>query len=207
MVEGALNAAAELVLEATAYGNLARARRQPQPARRAAGPVPRPRAGAVAGGVGRDRRPVAGPRRRPRRRRRGRRDPTSPVKRGGAPGTTSSTTAGRVVRRHARSADAAELLRRARRARGGRPRPAVDVDHPQLQARRFYEAIDHPVVGRLATPTLPFRFASVDRWLRTPGADPRPAQPRDPRRRLGVDEATYAALEAKEVIGTRPKGL
>ncbi len=80
-------------------------------------------------------------------------------------------------------------------------------DHPQLQARGFHEVIDHPVVGSMATPTWPFRFASVDRWLRTPaptlGQHNHELLVDD----LGIDEATYAALEASEIIGQRPKGV
>jgi crotonobetainyl-CoA:carnitine CoA-transferase CaiB-like acyl-CoA transferase len=80
-------------------------------------------------------------------------------------------------------------------------------DHPQLHARRFYEEIDHPVVGTMATPTWPFRFASVDRWLRT--AAPTLGQHNHEILvgELGIDEDAYAALEAAQVIGTRPKGL
>jgi crotonobetainyl-CoA:carnitine CoA-transferase CaiB-like acyl-CoA transferase len=85
--------------------------------------------------------------------------------------------------------------------------PRSMYDHPQLQARGFYEAIDHPVVGRLATPTLPFRFASVDHWLRTPAPTLGQHNHEILVGELGVDEATYAELEAAQVIGTRPKGL
>ena len=66
MVEGALERGRRAGAGGDRLRQPARARRQPQPPRRAAGPVPRPRSGDVAGGVGRDRRPVAGPRRRPR---------------------------------------------------------------------------------------------------------------------------------------------
>jgi crotonobetainyl-CoA:carnitine CoA-transferase CaiB-like acyl-CoA transferase len=80
-------------------------------------------------------------------------------------------------------------------------------DHPQLQARGFYEEIDHPIVGPMPTPTLPFRFASVARWLRTPapmlGEHNHEILVGD----LGLDDATYAALEDTQIIGTRPKGI
>jgi crotonobetainyl-CoA:carnitine CoA-transferase CaiB-like acyl-CoA transferase len=85
--------------------------------------------------------------------------------------------------------------------------PRSMYDHPQLQARGFYEEIDHPVVGTMPTPTLPFRFASVERWLRTPaptlGQHNREILVDD----LGVDEATYEQLRAADVIGDRPKGV
>jgi crotonobetainyl-CoA:carnitine CoA-transferase CaiB-like acyl-CoA transferase len=80
-------------------------------------------------------------------------------------------------------------------------------DHPQHNARGFYEEIDHPAVGRQRTPTLPFRFASIDRWLRTCapllGEHNHEILVDD----LGLDEAEYTALEAKGIIGDRPKGL
>jgi len=85
--------------------------------------------------------------------------------------------------------------------------PRSMLDHPQLRARGFYETIDHPVVGRLDTPTMPFRFASLDRWLRTPapllGAHNHEILVGE----LGIDEADYAALEAANVIGQRPIGV
>jgi len=44
--------------------------------------------------------------------------------------------------------------------------------HPQLQARHFFEEITHPVVGKHLHVTLPFRFGSMvqtnQRWLRSP---------------------------------------
>jgi crotonobetainyl-CoA:carnitine CoA-transferase CaiB-like acyl-CoA transferase len=40
---------------------------------------------------------------------------------------------------------------------------------PQLAARGLFEALDHPVVGRHPVPAVPFRFRSRKRrWLRTP---------------------------------------
>ena len=85
--------------------------------------------------------------------------------------------------------------------------PRAMYDHPQLQARGYHEDIDHPIVGRMRTRTWPFRFASVDRWLRSPA----PTLGQHNREilvdELGVDEVTYAALEAAEIIGDRPLGL
>lgn len=54
--------------------------------------------------------------------------------------------------------------------------PAAEVVHPpdvaaneQLVARRFFEALDHPVVGRHAIPSLPFRLSGDHPgWYRTP---------------------------------------
>ena len=85
--------------------------------------------------------------------------------------------------------------------------PRLMVEHPQLQARGFYEDIDHPVVGHQATPTWPFRFASVDRWLRTPAPTLGQHNHEILVDDLGVDETTYESLVEQQVIGDRPLGV
>jgi hypothetical protein len=58
-------------------------------------------------------------------------------------------------------------------------------------------------VGRQGTPTWPFRFASVDRWLSpalTLGQHHREILVGD----LGLDEAPLRALEADQIIGGPP---
>jgi crotonobetainyl-CoA:carnitine CoA-transferase CaiB-like acyl-CoA transferase len=76
--------------------------------------------------------------------------------------------------------------------------------NPQLRARGFFEAPDHPVVGPMPLPSLPFRYAGVDRWLRAPA--PTLGQHNDEvlGDLLGVAADERAALEADGVIGTRP---
>ena len=77
-------------------------------------------------------------------------------------------------------------------------------DNPQLAARRYFEAPDHPVVGAMPLPSLPFRYASVDRWLHTPA----PTLGRDNQSVLsgilGMSAAELERLEAGGLIGTRP---
>jgi crotonobetainyl-CoA:carnitine CoA-transferase CaiB-like acyl-CoA transferase len=85
--------------------------------------------------------------------------------------------------------------------------PRALYEHPQLQARGYYEVIDHPVVGKQATPVLPFRYASVERWLRSPSPTLGQHNHEILVDDLGLDEAQYAELEAKGIIGDRPKGL
>jgi crotonobetainyl-CoA:carnitine CoA-transferase CaiB-like acyl-CoA transferase len=46
--------------------------------------------------------------------------------------------------------------------------PRAASSHPQHRARGFFEEFDHPVVGTHPAPTLPFTYTSVDRWLRSP---------------------------------------
>jgi crotonobetainyl-CoA:carnitine CoA-transferase CaiB-like acyl-CoA transferase len=96
-------------------------------------------------------------------------------------------------------------------ARGVPAAPVVDPrtthTHPQLVARGFYETAEHPVVGPYTVPTVPFRFASRERWLRR-GA---PALGQHNREilgeLLGLPEAELGALEKQAVIGTRPAGV
>jgi crotonobetainyl-CoA:carnitine CoA-transferase CaiB-like acyl-CoA transferase len=80
-------------------------------------------------------------------------------------------------------------------------------DNPQFRARRYFEAPEHPVVGAMPLPSWPFRFASVDHWLRTPA----PTMGRDNHRVLsgilGLSAGEVRALEAEGMIGTRPRGL
>jgi crotonobetainyl-CoA:carnitine CoA-transferase CaiB-like acyl-CoA transferase len=85
--------------------------------------------------------------------------------------------------------------------------PRLLVDHPQLRSRGYHETVEHPVVGIRPTPSVPFRYASVDRWLRhaapTLGAD-NAAILGD---LLGLTPDEQAQLEAAGIIGTRPRGL
>ncbi|HSG00682.1 MAG TPA: CoA transferase, partial [Vicinamibacterales bacterium] len=41
-------------------------------------------------------------------------------------------------------------------------------NNPQLRARGYFETPEHPEVGRMPLPSWPFRYASTERWLRTP---------------------------------------
>ncbi len=75
---------------------------------------------------------------------------------------------------------------------------------PQIAARRFFEEIEHPVVGTHATPTVPFRLDGVDRWLRRPAPTVGQHAREVLSERLGLDAAELDALEADAVIGTRP---
>jgi len=78
--------------------------------------------------------------------------------------------------------------------------------HPQFAARGFYEPLDHPIVGTHAYCRPPFRFATIERWNRTP-APTMGQHNREILGELGLSAAEIAALEEREVIGYRPKGL
>jgi crotonobetainyl-CoA:carnitine CoA-transferase CaiB-like acyl-CoA transferase len=83
----------------------------------------------------------------------------------------------------------------------------LTYQHPQLSARHFFEEIDHPVVGVHPVPGLPFRMESVDRWLL------RAAPTLGQHNReilgglLGLGDDELADLEAAGVIGTWPSRL
>jgi crotonobetainyl-CoA:carnitine CoA-transferase CaiB-like acyl-CoA transferase len=78
-------------------------------------------------------------------------------------------------------------------------------DHPQFVARGFCEEIDHPVVGTHAVPGLPFRYASVDRWITRPA----PILGQDNEAilggRLGLSADELEHLSTTGIIGTAPR--
>ena len=79
--------------------------------------------------------------------------------------------------------------------------------HPQTQFRHYSEVVDHPVVGRHPVPTLPFRFASVESWIRRPA--PTIGQHNDEilGQWLGRSEQERAELLESGVIGDWPMGV
>ncbi|MBV8951179.1 MAG: CoA transferase, partial [Actinobacteria bacterium] len=81
--------------------------------------------------------------------------------------------------------------------------------HPQLRFRGMFESLDHPVVGRHELPSIPFRFASRGDapWLQRPA--PIVGQHNDEvlRELLDLGDDELARLRASTVIGERPLGL
>jgi crotonobetainyl-CoA:carnitine CoA-transferase CaiB-like acyl-CoA transferase len=80
--------------------------------------------------------------------------------------------------------------------------------HPQLKAREFFEEREHPIVGRHPMVTVPFRYATnTNSWTRSAA----PLLGEHNRQVLseivGLSDSEIDALEAEEVIGTHPKGL
>ena len=78
--------------------------------------------------------------------------------------------------------------------------------HAQLRAREFYESCEHPVAGHLRLPTLPYRYASVERWIRTP-APTLGQHNREILSELGLGDEEITALEEQKIIGSKPEGL
>jgi crotonobetainyl-CoA:carnitine CoA-transferase CaiB-like acyl-CoA transferase len=85
--------------------------------------------------------------------------------------------------------------------------PRTISTHPQLAARGFFERLDHPVVGDRNFAGLPFRFASVDRWLTRPAPTLGEHNAEVLGGELGLSDEALAALEGAGVIGTTPSGL
>jgi crotonobetainyl-CoA:carnitine CoA-transferase CaiB-like acyl-CoA transferase len=84
--------------------------------------------------------------------------------------------------------------------------PRLASDNPQMRARGFFENFEHPVVGTHPAPTVPFRYTSVDRWLRRP-APTLGQHNREILAEIGVDETEFDALAKAGVIGDRPVGI
>lgn len=82
----------------------------------------------------------------------------------------------------------------------------IQSKHPQFQARGFFEDVEHPIVGTIPIVRPPFRYATVDRWNRTP-APTMGQHNHEVLTELGLTPDEIAALEEAEVIGTKPKGL
>lgn len=83
--------------------------------------------------------------------------------------------------------------------------PHEQADLPQLEARAFFEQVDHPVTGPARHSTLPFRFSrGPDRFHRT-RAPLLGEHTEAVLRELGLSDADIAGLEASGVIGRVPE--
>jgi crotonobetainyl-CoA:carnitine CoA-transferase CaiB-like acyl-CoA transferase len=82
------------------------------------------------------------------------------------------------------------------------PRRVDDNQH--LREWGYFEPIEHAVLGAHQVPTLPFRYASIDRWVRS--AAPRLGEHNEAILcgELHLDEAEVQRLLADGVIGTEP---
>ena len=77
---------------------------------------------------------------------------------------------------------------------------------PQLAARGFFEEVVHPAVGTHATATVPFRYASVEHWIRRPAPTLGQHSREVLGELLGVSPSELDRLEADRVIGEHPEG-
>ncbi len=81
--------------------------------------------------------------------------------------------------------------------------------HPQFVARRFLEDVEHPVIGTHPVPGMPFRLASrgEEGWIYRHAPTLGQHNHEILSELLGQSEDDIAALERDEVIGTKPSGL
>ena len=112
------------------------------------------------------------------------------------------------LERALREASRDEIARRLRDA-GVPAEPLANahfvMPNPQLEHRRFYQELEHEVVGRRRYPTLPMRFSALGPdWHRSP--PPTLGQHNDEilGGELGLDRERLAELRAKKIIGDKP---
>jgi crotonobetainyl-CoA:carnitine CoA-transferase CaiB-like acyl-CoA transferase len=106
----------------------------------------------------------------------------------------------------------AEALAEALVARGVPAAPVLPparLDrNPHLRARGFFETVDHPVVGTHAHPALPLRLASgCSRWYTRPAPTLGEHTEEVLRTLLGLNDEEIARLRVDGIIGERPVGL
>jgi crotonobetainyl-CoA:carnitine CoA-transferase CaiB-like acyl-CoA transferase len=106
-----------------------------------------------------------------------------------------------------RTVDAAvdELLAAGVPAAAGRD-SRIASRNPQMASRGYFEEVEHPVVGTHPTPSLPFRYASLDRWIHRPAPTLGQHNQEILGGWLGHSAEELAALESEGVIGTWPAG-
>jgi crotonobetainyl-CoA:carnitine CoA-transferase CaiB-like acyl-CoA transferase len=78
---------------------------------------------------------------------------------------------------------------------------------PQLAARGWFEAMDHPVAGRVLYESLPMTFSAMPRPIYRRPAPTLGQHNAEVLTELGLDAEAIAALEADKVIGTKPAWL
>jgi crotonobetainyl-CoA:carnitine CoA-transferase CaiB-like acyl-CoA transferase len=84
---------------------------------------------------------------------------------------------------------------------------AAQLDkNPHLRARGFFANIDHPVVGRHAHPTVPLRFGSqAARWFERPAPTLGQHTGQVLHELLDLSSAEIEQLQADGIIGERPR--
>jgi crotonobetainyl-CoA:carnitine CoA-transferase CaiB-like acyl-CoA transferase len=85
--------------------------------------------------------------------------------------------------------------------------PRIISTHPQMVARAHFETLDHPVIGPHTVPAFPFKFASIRRWHRSPAPVLGQHNTQILTRLLSLDPATIEGLAADNIVGTRPLGI
>jgi crotonobetainyl-CoA:carnitine CoA-transferase CaiB-like acyl-CoA transferase len=81
------------------------------------------------------------------------------------------------------------------------------ASHPSFAGRGFFEEMNHPVAGRLPHPGVPFRFSSVSRWLHRPAPTLGEHNTEILAGFAGLLPEQIDELADAGVIGDRPAGL
>lgn len=85
--------------------------------------------------------------------------------------------------------------------------PRLQMEHPQLSAIGYYEQIEHPLVGSRTLPTLPFSYASVDRWYKRPAPLLGEHNVEILSTVLGASQDRIGALQEAGIIADWPTGI
>jgi crotonobetainyl-CoA:carnitine CoA-transferase CaiB-like acyl-CoA transferase len=85
--------------------------------------------------------------------------------------------------------------------------PRAVSTHPHFVARRFFETVDHPVVGTHEIMTLPFRWSGIDQWLHAPAPALGQHNAEVLSSLLGLTPSDIAGLADRQLIGDRPLGV
>ena len=210
MVESALNVAAEQVLEWSAYGNLIQrnGNRSPMAAPQGLYPcIPDP-SGAenwLALSITRDEewhalRTIMGEpdwsRHPDLESAEGRHRADELTEQGLTQWTAQQDRAEIVLRLRAVGIHASEVISPAR----------VLESNPQLKARNYFETPDHPVVGAMPLPSLPFRYASLDHWLQSSAPTLGQHNEHILQGILHLSDKEILELNAQGIIGKRLEG-
>jgi crotonobetainyl-CoA:carnitine CoA-transferase CaiB-like acyl-CoA transferase len=84
--------------------------------------------------------------------------------------------------------------------------PREAAANPQLRARGFFESETHPVTGTHELPGLPMRFSELARWYGAPAPTLGQHTEEVLRELLGLGDDALAELRAERITGTRPVG-
>jgi crotonobetainyl-CoA:carnitine CoA-transferase CaiB-like acyl-CoA transferase len=84
--------------------------------------------------------------------------------------------------------------------------PTICRRHPQMRALGYFEEVEHPIADVYITAGLPFQYASVDDWIRTPAPTFGQHNHDILHSLLGLSDAEIESLEEGHVIGDRPLG-
>ena len=79
------------------------------------------------------------------------------------------------------------------------------MPNPQLEQRGFFQIMEHPVTGRTRYPGLPMAFSALPRQLH-PGPPPTLGQHNDEilKEKLGLSDEELSELRERQIIGERP---